>query len=331
MKKFFKSRIFLVCTSCALILLLVAFVGYSLRDSADASTKKIALKTTTTTTTSTSTTTTTAAPMLIQPAPGALPLLGAGVTLASGSTNPNLPAYEQRMVDIKLDPGTVDDKFDSSTNFAVQTLQKLKGLPVNGVLGDAEILALNTFQFNEPHVFPGESNRLEVNLDTQIGTVYQNYQVRLVTTVSTGNQASYSYVSKKTGRSVSSKANTPTGKFEFFRRYKGWEKSDLGRLYNPVYFKGGIAVHGYPSVPAKPASHGCVRIPMYIAEYFPGLVENGNTVYVYGSQEVSYYADRVGPVVTAAPTTIAPAPAPTPTTTTSSTSTTTTTTTLPTP
>lgn len=47
-----------------------------------------------------------------------------------------------------------------------------------------------------------------------------------------------------------------------------------------MYFRGGFAIHGYPSVPAYPASHGCVRIPMWFA---PGLYsrhEHGTAIYV---------------------------------------------------
>ena len=64
--------------------------------------------------------------------------------------------------------------------------------------------------------------------------------------------------------------------FHYQRRVTGWRHAPLGLLYNPVYFNGGIAVHGAPSVPNYPASHGCVRIPMHIAQYFPGLVANGD-------------------------------------------------------
>ena len=39
-------------------------------------------------------------------------------------------------------------------------------------------------------------------------------------------------------------------------------------LYYPVYFMVGTAIHGSESVPAKPASHGCVRIPMFAAKQF---------------------------------------------------------------
>jgi lipoprotein-anchoring transpeptidase ErfK/SrfK len=74
---------------------------------------------------------------------------------------------------------------------------------------------------------------------------------------------------------------TPPGLFRFERRIKGWRTSKLGKLYNPVYFNEGIAVHGEPSVPNVPASHGCVRLPMHIGEYFPSLVANGDAIAVF--------------------------------------------------
>ena len=50
-----------------------------------------------------------------------------------------------------------------------------------------------------------------------------------------------------------------------------------------MFWHGAFAIHGYHSVPAWPASHGCVRIPMWLA---PGLYSRwglGTTVYVYYS------------------------------------------------
>ena len=54
-------------------------------------------------------------------------------------------------------------------------------------------------------------------------------------------------------------------------------------LYNPVYFTGGFAIHGAKSVPNHPASHGCVRVSMSIAEYFPSLVNDGEVIEVFRS------------------------------------------------
>jgi lipoprotein-anchoring transpeptidase ErfK/SrfK len=43
-------------------------------------------------------------------------------------------------------------------------------------------------------------------------------------------------------------------------RAEGWWEGDLGEIYRPKYFDGGLAVHGSNSVPGRLASHGCVRV-----------------------------------------------------------------------
>ena len=295
-KKLLTSRIFLGCLSCAIVLGGLVAGGLYFRTDSSAETAAPVKTTTSTTTTSSTTTTTTLPPKTPQPAAANLPLLN-GATIGSGANSANVALYEQRLVDLKFDPGTVDNVFDGKTQFAVQSLQKYKGLPITGRLSDADITALNTFLYEEPFNYPSEANRVEINLDKQILIVYQNNFVRLITTTSTGNQKEYCYTALRTQRRTCSKAVTPTGDYKFFRRYKGWEPGDLGKLYNPVYFNGGIAVHGYNSVPTTPASHGCARIPMYISEYFPSLVENGWAVHVTAAVPVANYANRVGDVV----------------------------------
>ena len=53
----------------------------------------------------------------------------------------------------------------------------------------------------------------------------------------------------------------PEGRFKVDReRPEGWWEGDLGKIYRPKYFKGGIAVHGSGNVPNYAASHGCVRV-----------------------------------------------------------------------
>jgi len=54
-------------------------------------------------------------------------------------------------------------------------------------------------------------------------------------------------------------------------------------LYYPSYILNGIAVHGSPSVPTYPASHGCIRVPMYAAKELSGLMPVGIEVIVYAS------------------------------------------------
>ena len=74
---------------------------------------------------------------------------------------------------------------------------------------------------------------------------------------------------------------TPVGRFAVYRKVVGFDPSPLGTLYDPLYFTGGYAIHGNPSVPPYPASHGCVRIPMWVAPHLYQTVPYGETVYVY--------------------------------------------------
>jgi len=266
-----------------------AVAGSALRDEKTTKRAKPATTTaapTTTTTTAPAPTTTTLPPTtIIQPAWASLPPVPGGV-VGPGSQGPEVQAYEQRMVDIRFDPGPVDGIYDQKTAYAAQTLQKYGGGSPTGRITDSDVFALNFFQFKDPMAAPPEPNRTEVDITGQTLTLYENYQPKLITTVSSGSGENYCYETPRenpTSR-VCEDANTPSGRFTYTEFRSGWDKSPLGQLYNPYYFNKGIAVHGYESVPTTPASHGCVRIPMHISEYFHDLVSRGDAVYVFGGE-----------------------------------------------
>jgi hypothetical protein len=67
-------------------------------------------------------------------------------------------------------------------------------------------------------------------------------------------------------------------------------------MWNPVYFNFGIAIHGAMMVPKEPASHGCVRIPIFVSNYFPALVQYNDRVYVFdGVKEPEDYGSVAPP------------------------------------
>jgi lipoprotein-anchoring transpeptidase ErfK/SrfK len=76
-------------------------------------------------------------------------------------------------------------------------------------------------------------------------------------------------------------AHTPRGSFKIKWKINGVRHAPLGDLYYPNYFYGGVAIHGSPSVPPSPASHGCVRIPRYADRAFSSRVPIGMEVFVY--------------------------------------------------
>ena len=52
-------------------------------------------------------------------------------------------------------------------------------------------------------------------------------------------------------------------------------------MYYSNYISGGVAIHGYPTVPIQPASHGCIRIPIFAAREVSQLLPIGTIVLVY--------------------------------------------------
>ena len=68
------------------------------------------------------------------------------------------------------------------------------------------------------------------------------------------------------------------GDFSLYRHVPGERVSYLGSLWKPWYFYGGYAIHGSSSVPAHPASHGCIRVPNWEANWFDRELHLGMSV-----------------------------------------------------
>jgi hypothetical protein len=73
---------------------------------------------------------------------------------------------------------------------------------------------------------------------------------------------------------------TPTvlGRFKTYRKSPG---TNAKGMVHSSYFIGGYAIHGYPSVPAYNASHGCLRVPIPNAWSIYSWVRMGTVVRVY--------------------------------------------------
>ena len=118
--------------------------------------------------------------------------------------------------------------------------------------------------------------RIDVDLSRQmLSVIDESGKVTKVLPISTGSGRWY--VSEGERRL----AVTPTGRFRVYRKIPGWRKSPLGLMYYPVYIAGGVAIHGSPSIPVTPASHGCIRIPVYAAKAFSEMTPTGTVVIVH--------------------------------------------------
>jgi lipoprotein-anchoring transpeptidase ErfK/SrfK len=155
--------------------------------------------------------------------------------------------------------------FDSRMEDAVYAFQKVNGLPRTGSVDNRFWAALSRPRDAHPR-FGEPASHLEVNKKLQVLYVVRRSRVALIVPISTaGIPGTY----------------TPVGRFAVYRKVVGFDPSPLGTLYDPLYFTGGYAIHGNPSVPPYPASHGCVRVPMWVAPYLFRVVPYGETVYVY--------------------------------------------------
>ena len=155
--------------------------------------------------------------------------------------------------------------FDGRMLDAVYAFQKVHGLSRTGVVDARFWRALANPRVPMPR-FAQPAMHIEVNKGLQVLYVVRASRVGLIVPISTAGV---------TG------TFTPVGRFAVYRKVVGFDPSPLGTLYDPLYFTGGYAIHGNPSVPPYPASHGCVRIPMWVAPFLYRTVPYGETVYVY--------------------------------------------------
>jgi N-acetylmuramoyl-L-alanine amidase len=194
--------------------------------------------------------------------------------LKQGSRGAAVLAAQKRLAALGYWLGKADGVYGPATAHAVIALQKVAGLSRDGVLGPVTARALNAGV--RPKAASRHGDVIEVDLAHQVLLVVHNGSVRLVLDASSGSGAYY-YSQGSRHHAV-----TPRGTYHVYYAVNGWDPGPLGKLYRPRYFNGGIAVHGYPSVPSVPASHGCVRVTLDAMDYLwaHNLMPMGRTVLV---------------------------------------------------
>ena len=181
---------------------------------------------------------------------------------------------QQRLIDLGYWIEEAGGKWGEASRHGLIAFQKVERRKRTGRLTPDELQALRT----AARPAPRERGFLHVEVDLQRQVLFMvdaEGTVSKILPVSTGNGRLFT-IEGETERAV-----TLVGRFRVYRKLEGWRKSPLGLLYYPSYIVGGIAIHGNPSVPAQPASHGCIRIPMFAAEEFSKMTPIGTQVIVY--------------------------------------------------
>ena len=195
-------------------------------------------------------------------------------TLRPGMSGTDVKRLQQRLAQLAYYPGTENGHYGAATEEAVWAFEEVQGMAASGTVTVKVKRALVNPRYPAPLVRHGGALRVEVSLGRHVLYVYHHNKIVLISHISSGG--GYYYCDSGCAYAI-----TPTGNFRTTRRFKGWHASSLGELYNPVFFHSGYAIHGDTYVPIQPVSHGCIRIPMDVANIFPGLVPaNGIPVYV---------------------------------------------------
>jgi hypothetical protein len=220
--------------------------------------------------------------------------------LVHDMVGPEVQLLQTRLTEVGFDPGPLDGVFGGSTLRSVWAYEKLiLGTPrdsLSGVVTPDIWERMNEPMGVTPRRAPGGMH-LEIYLPEQVAVLFVDGAVRLISHVSSGSEVQWcdevlidNDDGTETKKGICGDAVTPGGVYHFERKIDGWRNGKLGRLYKPVYFNYGIAIHGAGNVPSYPASHGCVRFPMHIAEYLQDLVSIGDAVFVWdGVEEPEVY------------------------------------------
>jgi len=186
---------------------------------------------------------------------------------------------EQRLSGLGYWTGPVDGVLDVGSRHALIAFQKVEDRQRTSTLTLEELQAIRTAK-RPPSREIGYAH-LEIDLSRQVlFAVDSNGLVSKILPVSTGTGKLF------TSEGRTRRAVTPCGRFTITHKIAGWRKSPLGLLYYPNYITGGVAIHGNPLVPVYPASHGCIRIPMFAAKEFSETNPVGTVVIVYYSESV---------------------------------------------
>lgn len=181
--------------------------------------------------------------------------------LSSGSSGRFVRLLEGRLVELNYRlVGTGDGRFDFRTADAVVAFHKVQRMD------RSDAVSGSTWRRLADPIRPQA-------LRAWLGFHFEVDQTKQVLyTVEDGDVTNVLHVSTGAG------GLTRDGSFRVWAKTAGFSPN---RLYYPSYFDGYRALHGWTEVPTYAASHGCVRIPYWNAQWVYGLADYGTPVVIY--------------------------------------------------
>lgn len=207
-------------------------------------------------TTESTTTTTTLPANIIE-----VPVLDTPIAAIGTQSGDEAARLQQRLMDLGFWVNGADGDYGVTTKQAVMAFQKYMGFEADGSLDERTAAAVSAMDLR-PVARANSGTLVEVDKGKQLLFFVIDGKTEYILNASTGDGEYYEEPDQNTpGEIQTGWSVTPSGLHEVDRqREEGWWEGDLGRIYRPKYFIGGVAVHGSGSIPNYPASHGCVRV-----------------------------------------------------------------------
>lgn len=129
------------------------------------------------------------------------------------------------------------------------------------------------------------TDSIEIDIERQLLFVVRDGAVLGVLPVSTGGGQTYWSARSK----AYARATTPLGDFTLRWRQHGWvtDRTTGWSVYKYWAFHDFYGIHGYGSVPTTPASHGCVRLHVWDADWIEAHLFIGMRVHIWNEPLVS--------------------------------------------
>ena len=208
------------------------------------------------------------------------PPLGAVGSRSGGET----ARVQTRLFELGFWLSGADGSYGLTTKQAVMAFQKYMGFDASGSVDQRTADGLTTMTLR-PFARANAGTLVEIDKAKQLLFFVIDGRTDWILNTSTGNGQEYTEEDKNTpGEVITGVSLTPSGLHKVNReRPEGWWEGDLGEIYRPKYFVGGVAVHGSNSIPNYPASHGCVRVSVPAMDWIwdSGILPMGTPVWVH--------------------------------------------------
>ncbi len=185
--------------------------------------------------------------------------------LAPGAVGTDVADLQRSLTDAAFYRGPIDGIFGRRTAAAVVAFHKVTRADRTSTWAPSDWNTLVSIDDLGIPARPLEPTRLEADLTRQVLFFIDQGELAGVFPISSGG--GYLYWSERNQQWV--RARTPKGRFFLKWFNPGWREDVTTGwwLYNYWAFTDFYGLHGYASVPTYPASHGCVRVHTWNADW----------------------------------------------------------------